>query len=233
VRNGHYLIAGTGSGRLTESPRLTTLNVPLCIPIMTENDTRDAQAARRPAPARKPAGYRERLKSKPLLVDSDADEAPSPATRIEALQGLLRAQDAYSAAFQSVAVAAVQILERALCFERKAADAALSLGQREKLNSMIDTAQEAVTSLRSALSTGKSSVMHLCNETEDEGAGDKPWWFALNDALGVLEEGTHRMASLISAQPDGSSSRELSEHVTQLLQSHHDALLLEADQWIS
>ncbi|PEN13568.1 hypothetical protein CRI94_09665 [Longibacter salinarum] len=200
---------------------------------MTNNDTRDAQAARRPAPARQPAGYRERLKSKPFLVDSDADEAPSTSRRIEAIQALLRSQDTYGAAFQSVAVAAVQILERALCFERKAADAALSLGQREKLNAMIDTAQEAVASLRSALSTGKSNVMHLCSEADDTGAGDKPWWFALNDALGVLEEGTHRMASLISAQPDGSSSRELSEHVTELLQSHHDALLLEADQWIS
>jgi hypothetical protein len=200
---------------------------------MIDNDTRDAQASRRPAPARQPAGYRERLKNKPLLVDSDADEAPSPATRIEALQTLLGAQESYGAAFQSVAVAAVQILERALCFERKAADAALSLGQREKLNSMIDTAQEAVTTLRSALSTGKSSVMHLCDDAEEAGTGDKPWWFALNDALGVLEEGTHRMASLISAQPDGSSSRELSEHITHLLQSHHDALLLEADQWIS
>jgi hypothetical protein len=146
---------------------------------------------------------------------------------------LLSAQETYGAAFQSVAVAAVQILERALCFEQRAANAALSLGQREKLQSMIDTVQEATVTLRQALSTKKSSVMHLCEEAETAAGDDKPWWFALNDALGVLEEGTHQMSSLIAAQPDGSSSRKLSEHVTHLLQSHHDALLLEADQWIS
>lgn len=201
--------------------------------MMTQPNTRDAQAARRPTPAKSPSGQREQLTSKPLLADTDANESPAPASRIEALQTLLSAQETYGAAFQSVAVAAVQILERALCFEQKAANAALSLGQREKLQSMIDTVQEATVTLRKALSTNKSSVIHLCDEAETDTGDDKPWWFALNDALGVLEEGTHRMSSLIAAQPDGSSSRKLSEHVTHLLQSHHDALLLEADQWIS
>ncbi len=200
---------------------------------MTHPNTRDAQAARRPTPAKAPNGHREQLTSKPLLADTDANESPTPASRIEALQTLLSAQETYGAAFQSVAVAAVQILERALCFEQKAASAALSLGQREKLQSMIDTVQEATVTLRKALSTKKSSVIHLCDEAETATGDDKPWWFALNDALGVLEEGTHRMSSLIAAQPDGSSSRQLSEHVTHLLRSHHDALLLEADQWIS
>lgn len=200
---------------------------------MPRPNTRDAHAARRPAPARTETGQREKLTSKPLLANTEADETPTPERRINALQQLLSAQESYGAAFQSVAIAAVQILERALCFEQKAASAALSLGQREKLHSMIDTVQEATHSLRMALSTQKSSVMHLCDESETDTGDDKPWWFALNDALGVLEEGTHRMASLIAAQPDGSSSRELSEQITRLLKSHHDALLLEADQWIS
>ncbi len=200
---------------------------------MTPFDTRDAQAARRSTPTTASSGEREPLTSKPLLADTDANESPTPASRIEALQTLLRAQETYGAAFQSVAVAALQILERALCFEQKAANAALSLGQREKLQSMIDTVQEATVTLRKALSTNKSSVMHLCDEAETDTGDDKPWWFALNDALGVLEEGTHQMSSLIAAQPNGSSSRQLSEHITHLLRSHHDALLLEADQWIA
>jgi hypothetical protein len=61
----------------------------------------------------------------------------------------------------------------------------------------------------------------------------QPWWFALTDALEVLEEGTSRMKSLTTAQPNGSAARELSQVIAQLLREHHDALLLEADEWIS
>lgn len=197
---------------------------------MTQRDTQRAHASRRPEPARQPAGYRERLKSKPFLATETTEKSLSP---VEALNELLKQQETYSAAFQSVAVAAVQILERALCFEAMAANAALSLGQREKMQAMIETARQATSSLRTALSTGKSSVMHLCDDANTPVADDQPWWFALTDALEVLEEGTHRMSSLITAQPSGSSSRELSEHITRLLRSHHDALLHEAEQWIS
>jgi hypothetical protein len=133
-----------------------------------------------------------------------------------------------------VAVAAVQILERALCYEREAAEAALSLGQQEKLASMVGTIEQAAAILRGALNTEGGNVVHLCGKGDRPAPTDgQPWWFALTDALEVLEEGTGRMTSLTTAQPDGSPARALSELIAQLLRGHHDELLLEADDWIS
>jgi hypothetical protein len=136
-------------------------------------------------------------------------------------------------AFQSVAVAAVQIIERALCFEREATKAALSLGQQQKLQSMVDTASRASELLRSALQAQGAKVMHLCTGTPAPDVRDgQSWWNALSDALRVLEEGTGRMTSLTTAQPEGSPAYNLSRLIAQLLRDHHDALVLEAEQWM-
>lgn len=181
------------------------------------------------------AAYRARLDRAPLLLDTE--EASDPETAqpdVDALQALIEDADQNGTAFQSVAVAAVQILDRALCYEREAAEAALSLGQQEKLESMVETVERAATVLRNALNAEGTKVMHLCAEdTQFTPADNQPWWFALTDALEVLEEGTGRMASLTTAQPDGSPARTLSRLIAQLLRGHHDELLLEADDWIS
>jgi hypothetical protein len=181
--------------------------------------------------------YRDRLDRAPLLLDADEEEAESPEAAqpdIEALRVLVESTERKGTAFQSVAVAAVEILERALCYEREAAEAALSLGQQEKLESMVETVEEAAAVLRSALNAQGAEVMNLCAEGDRPTPSDnQPWWFALTDALEVLEEGTGRMSSLTTAQPDGSPARELSELIAQLLRGHHDELLLEADDWIS
>lgn len=182
------------------------------------------------------ASRRERLERDQLLLD-DEENAPDPETArpdIDVLRALVEETDQNGTAFQSVAVAAVQILERALCYEREAANAALSLGQQEKLTSMVETVERAAAVLRNALNAQGTKVMHLCTENEQPAPTDnQPWWFALTDALEVLEEGTGRMSSLTTAQPDGSPARRLSQLITQLLRGHHDELLLEADDWIS
>jgi methionine synthase II (cobalamin-independent) len=204
------------------------------------NDTPRARPESSSSASHRAASYRERLERRPFLLnetDDEDGEAPAEATPpdIEALQALVERVGQEGAAFQSVVVAAVQILERALCYEREAAAAALSLGQQEKLNTMVDTAEQAATLLRSTLNAqGGSKVMHLCAQGDAPTPADnQPWWFALTDALEVLEEGTSRMTSLTTAQPTGSAARELSQLIAQLLREHHDALLLEADEWIS
>ena len=171
-----------------------------------------------------------------LLLDVEEDEPDPEAVQpdVEALQDLVEDADPNGTAFQSVAVAAVQILDRALCYEREAAEAALSLGQQEKLKSMVETVEQAATVLRRALNAEGTKVMNLCAEdTQFTPADTQPWWFALTDALEVLEEGTGRMGSLTTAQPNGSPARKLSQLIAQLLRGHHDELLLEADDWIS
>lgn len=182
--------------------------------------------------------YRERFEERTLLLDTDRQEGmKTPRPDIEALRSLIERVDCTGTTYQSVAVAAVQILERALCYERDAAQAALSLGQQEKLNSMVETAEQAVTVLRNTLSAQGHKVMHVCTrqappDTPAEPSG-QPWWFALTDALEVLEEGTDQMDSLTAGQPAESPARELSQIVAQLLRGHHDALLIEAEEWIS
>jgi hypothetical protein len=185
--------------------------------------------------AREEASYRERLESSSLLLEDDDEHAPEAAQPdVEALRMLVQSTDRKGTAFQSVAVAAVQILERALQYEREAAEAALSLGQQEKLASMVETIEQAATVLRSTLDAECGNVVHLCAKGDRPAPTDgQPWWFALTDALEVLEEGTGRMTSLTTAQPDGSPARELSQLIAQLLRGHHDELLLEADDWIS
>jgi len=196
------------------------------------------RASSDPSDSRQASSYRERLQQKPLLLEEvEEDDSSSEVTPpdIAALKTLVDRVGQEGAAFQSVVVAAVQIIERALCYEREAARAALSLGQQEKLASMVDTAEQAAAILRSTLNAqGGSKVTRLCGQAESaEPTDGQPWWFALTDALEVLEEGTSRMTSLTTAQPNGSAARELSQVIARLLRAHHDALLLEADEWIS
>ena len=201
------------------------------------DDTRNVRPDSSAQDDRQASSYRERLERTSLLLDAEEEDARDPEAAqpdVEALRTLVENTQQAGSAFQSVAVAAVQILERALSYEREAAEAALSLGQQEKLASMVDTIEQAAAILRSTLDAQGGKVVHLCAQGDRPAPTDgQPWWFALTDALEVLEEGTGRMTSLTTAQPDGSPARELSELIAQLLRGHHDALLLEADDWIS
>ncbi|HKL87915.1 MAG TPA: hypothetical protein VJ884_02845 [Salinibacter sp.] len=199
------------------------------------DEKKSVRSGRFDDPTREEASYRERLESSSLLLGEDEEQSPEAAQPdVEALRMLVESTGRKGTAFQSVAVAAVQILERALCYEREAAEAALSLGQQEKLASMVDTIERAAAVLRGTLTAECGNVVHLCAKGDRPAPTDgQPWWFALTDALEVLEEGTGRMTSLTTAQPDGSPARELSQLIAQLLRGHHDELLLEADDWIS
>jgi hypothetical protein len=202
------------------------------------SDARERQAESSVA-EKKRRGGKERFEDRSLLL-ADDENAPSgvPNPDVEALRALVDAADCQCAPYQSVAVAAVQILEKALRYEREAAEAALSLGQQEKMSSMVETADQAATVLRDTLNAQGHKVMHLCSKQVAPGADlesedSQPWWFALSNALEVLEQGTDQMTSLTTGQPAGSPARELSQLTAQLLRSHHDALLLEAEEWIS
>lgn len=199
------------------------------------DDGSDGRSIQPPTLEEEDASYRERLKGQSLLRDEGDPEVAE--SNVQALQALVEEVDPRGATYQSVAVAAVQILERALSYERKAAEAALSLGQQQKLESMVSTAEQVVSILRDTLNAQGNKVMHLCarqsKPSSRQPSSGQPWWFALTDALEVLEEGTDQMTSLTTGQPSDSPARALSQHVAQLLRGHHDALLLEADEWIS
>lgn len=207
---------------------------------MSDSETRKAKESRRSTWRRSASHYKEKLERKPIPADTEdielgeVAEAPQRAADLEALRTLVDRTQNGGAVFQSVAVAALQILDRALFYEQKAAEAALSLGQREKLQAMIATTEEALVVLKGTLSAQGAKVMDLCAEQRrEEPTEDQSWWFALTDAQEILAEGTERMRSLTTAQPDGSPAHELSEFVARLLHGHYHELHLEAEQWIS
>ena len=202
------------------------------------NDARDLRSGGSSVDEVEGGTDRERLEDRSLLLVDEEDSFDVPTPDVEALRALVQSVNCQRAPYQSVAVAAVQILERALQYERQAAEAALSLGQQEKMESMVEAAHQAVSILRDTLNPQGHKVMSLCArqsspDPSEANSSGQPWWFVLTNALEVLEEGTEQMTTLTTGQPSGSPARELSQLIAQLLRSHHDALLLEAEEWIS
>ena len=180
---------------------------------------------------------RERIQQKPLLhsaVSSDTTltALTDTATALSELRRILAMSNS-GAAFQSVVIATVRIVERALCKERCVAQAALSLGQQEKLSGMVDAIEEAALLLRDQLSTQGNSLTNLCGEQPARSGEAEPWPDALFSAVHVLDEGVSQLVSLSNAQPKSSSSRALSDCTAQLLRLHHNTLLLEAEEWMA
>lgn len=207
-------------------------------PCMNEHPS-DGSSMQPSADRQDGGSYRAPIQERSFLLNEYEGDAPeSPEPDLEALRALVKEIDCEGTTYQSVAVAAVQIMERVLHYEQEAAEAALSLGQQEKLKSMVGTLERAVSTLRGTLNAQGHKVMHLCGKQAQSApspavSAQQPWWFVLTDALEVLEEGTDQMTSLTTGQPTGSPARELSQLVAQLLRGHHDALLIEAEEWIS
>ncbi len=181
--------------------------------------------------------HRERIQEKTLLgstgAPATAETAPTePEVALSTLQRIL-AECNSGTAFQSVVMVAVRIVERAVCHEQCVADAALSLGQQEKLSEMVDFMEEAAQLLRRQLSTQGGNLTHLCGERPARPVDSEPWPEALFSAVQVLDEGISQLVSLSNAQPKGSTSRALSDCTAQLLRSHHNTLLLEAEEWMA
>ncbi len=205
---------------------------------MSEPEPRNAKDALRALWSRQTSSYKARLERKPTVhPDMDATTVELPDTadgHVQTLRVLIGRAQNEGAAFQSVAVAALQILERVLRYEREAARAALSLGQCEKMKSMVSTAEDTYRTLRGTLSSQGAKVKDLCAQQESNAPSqDQSWWFVLSDALEVLEKGADQMKSLATAQPESSPAHALSRHLALLLGQHHDELLLEAEHWIA
>jgi hypothetical protein len=149
----------------------------------------------------------------------------------ERIRAIAQDRQAESIAFQSIALTSLQMLERVIQSERCLASAAISLAQREKLDTMAATLESAADALRDTLSRRGSKVMNLyspCAVRE----GEHSWWFALTDTMHVLEEGTAWISTAVSGQPKGCATRVLSGVIARLLHSHYNKLLAEANQWM-
>ncbi len=164
-------------------------------------------------------------------VGVDVAEARLPDA--ERIRTLAQHSQAESVVFQSVAVAALQMLDRVLNSERQLAATAISLGQQEMLRGMIASLEAMAAALRDALNQQGSKIFNMApTPAAPDQDGEKSWWFALTDTMHVLEEGTAWIAGAVAGQPKGSAARLLSGIIARLLHSHYNKLLAEADQWM-
>lgn len=151
----------------------------------------------------------------------------------ERIAALARHRDAGSVVYQSLAVAAIQVLERVLDRERRVAEATISLAQREKLRGMIGGLESAITALRAGLNTQGTQMLALSSPSRPvKTDNEKSWWFSVTEAMQALEDGADWISSIVNGQPRGSAARTLSSIIARLLHRHYKELLDEADQWM-
>jgi hypothetical protein len=172
-------------------------------------------------------------------TDDLRPQVESPAARIELLTTRLSEGDG-STAFQSVVVAIAQALDDALRLEYTAAEAAISLAQREKLHTMVKELQEVAVALQGALNEKGFQLLRstdgspsLSSEGFEPGSNtESAWWFALSEAIQGLKDNADRVSSLVTGQVKGGAMRDLAAIVVRLLQRHRNDLLIEAERWI-
>ncbi len=164
------------------------------------------------------------------LDDVTVAEAPSPLA--DAVKALVGHPEVESVAFQCVAVAALQTLDRARYREQQAAEAALSLAQRQKLDAMIEAVEAAAGALRAVLNAQGAKLRDRNTLPPPADAPERSWWFALREAIQALDEGGVLLCSLAAGQPEGGPTRRLSGAVAHLLHQHHRDLLAEAEPWL-
>ena len=162
----------------------------------------------------------------------DADVA---AERVRQLSASTEAQ---RVVFQSVAVTGLQLLSGIVRCDRQALDAAISLGQREKLENMIEALEVLIETLNQSLSQQGAQMLDLCGPSDGGGepaphSEDDSWWFSLTEALECLEEGIEQMDNLADGQPEDSAPHRLSDLLVEVLRRQHAELLREAQQWIA
>ena len=182
--------------------------------------------------------YKERLREKATTFkreEQDEDSAKEPESCPASISDLVNQDDAQRVVFQSVAVTALQLVDRARKSNIKAAEAAISLGQRERLNQMNAVLTDTMKVLQTGLSSQGEQMLNLCEpNTEETNSEDgHSWWFSLTECIELLEQGGKQMQSLAQSQPHGSAAHHLGLCLDKLFREQHAELLREADQWIA
>lgn len=176
----------------------------------------------------------ERASSNGVGGASLREDAEVASERVRQLSG---STEAKRVVFQSVAVTGFQLLRCILHRNRQALDAAISLGQREKLQNMISALEELSDTLQHSLSQQGAQMLNLCGPSDAEKQPDQPeedsWWFALTEALESIEAGIQQMDNLADGQPEESAPHRLSDLLAGVLRRQHEELLHEAQQWIA
>lgn len=180
--------------------------------------------------------YRQKLEKKLDVADQDAPDVSALSEDDETfamqMRDLAEREQLGGVAFQSVAVAALQVLDRICCSEKQVAQAAISLGQRAALEEMVAGLEATSEAIREMLSD-QGEKMHDLSAPCTLPDTPPSWWFALSEAIETLDDGIDCMTSLVANQPKGGATRTLTSIVARQLRRHHHVLLHEAGTWMT
>ena len=147
-----------------------------------------------------------------------------PEKGAERIRSIVESVPPKDATFTSVATVVASVLQRTYAVEKNALNAAISLAQREMLETMCQETKTMVDALipyvRTASGLGSSD-------------GDQSWWFALSEATESLGDGIDRLSAIVGRQEKGSAVRDLAALAVRVLRDHRQDLVREADDWMN
>ena len=164
----------------------------------------------------------------------------TPAGELQMLLDRLDDAEDHSTAFQSFIVATTRALNDVLTSEYEAAEAAISLAQREKLEAMVEELRKVARILNEALDE-KGRQLRDCsgkpaarlNEFHPSENSESAWWFGLSEAIETVRRSAEQLESMIQSHHRDSAARQLARVVVRLLQRHRRQLLFEAERWMA
>lgn len=166
------------------------------------------------------------------MADQVVDSSESDSPVVARLQELLSGPQTTGVVYQSVIVACSRAIYRVRLREEQLARASISLGQKRKLETLLDELQQVEQILDAAL-TDQGRRMLDMGSIEALDTEDSRWWFALSEAIQELERSTENMVSLVGNQPRGTDVRRVAGVIVRLLHKHHAELVIEAEEWMS
>ena len=148
-----------------------------------------------------------------------------------------------SASYQCLLASAVQQVDKVEAVERAAEEAALSLGQRERIaaltaetralrSTLVESADARARALLAPQTTWLSRVKaQVTGGTRAEPASPATWEPALRDACRVVVEAAECVRTLGASLPAGGAAARLADEVSALLRRHRDVLGAEITRW--
>ena len=159
------------------------------------------------------------------MADQVVDSSESDSPVVARLQELLSGPQTTGVVYQSVIVACSRAIYRVRLREEQLARASISLGQKRKLETLLDELQQVEQILDAAL-TDQGRRMLDMGSIEALDTEDSRWWFALSKTI-------QELVSLVGNQPRGTDVRRVAGVIVRLLHKHHAELVIEAEEWMS
>lgn len=146
------------------------------------------------------------------------------------ITNLLETARTESTAFQSIAVTSIQILDSIHKLECIANDAALSLGQHDKVQENITELEHMQHALLGVLNKQGKQILSLQKTLDSmEKAPLTSWWTCVDNVLETLSTGIDCIGSIVKSQPKDSAARALGTLVIDVLEDQHRDYLAEID----